>query len=210
MLSSDTVVEVQDTTARENYNKVVIHKRKCVPYVALPSSGRIIPSGGNNNRPTVPPKPRPKVPPKPVLREPDIDIPRYQQYRVVQTQPHQSFKGNIIVEVKEELINNICQSREKTLRAESQELLGRMRKKVELLKEDKVDIQTELRDNTSSIASIIDTVRSLGNMLDADKLKVHIEELDSITSLMTVLRVRLKSNQNKAELTRDPREKVNS
>ena len=57
MLSSDTVVEVQDTTARENYNKVVIHKRKCVPYVALPSSGRIIPSGGNNNRdnpPSVP------------------------------------------------------------------------------------------------------------------------------------------------------------
>ena len=52
MLSSDTVVEVQDTTARENYNKVVIHKRKCVPYVALPSlpaSGRLI-SGGNNNR----------------------------------------------------------------------------------------------------------------------------------------------------------------
>ena len=38
--------------------------------------------------------------------------------------------------------------------------------------------------------------------------QVHIDELDSITSLMTVLRVRLKSNQNKAEVTRDPREKV--
>merc|ERR1711990_524588 len=132
-------------------------------------------------------------------------------YAVVQTTPPpMSFnnnKGNIIAEVKEELINNICQSREKTLRAESQELLGRMRKKVELLKEDKVDIQTELADNTTTITTIIDTVRSLGNMGDADKLKVHIEELDSITSLMTVLRVRLKSNQNKAELTRDPREK---
>ena len=83
---------------------------------------------------------------------------------------------NIIAEVKEELIKNICHSREKTLRAESQELLRRMRKKVELLKEDKVDIQTELRDNTSSIATIIDTVRSLGNMLDADKLKVKPSE----------------------------------
>jgi len=211
MLSSDTVVEVQDTTARENYNKVVIHKRKCVPYVALPlpSNGRVISSGGNNSRPIVPPKPRPKVPPKPVLREPDI--PRYQQYAVVQTTPPpMSFnnnKGNIIAEVKEELINNICQSREKTLRAESQELLGRMRKKVELLKEDKIDIQTELADNTTNITTIITTVRSLGNMVDADKLKVHIEELDSITSLMTVLRVRLKSNQKKAELTRDNREK---
>jgi len=49
----------------------------------------------------------------------------------------------------------------------------------------------------------------LGNLVDADKLKVHIEELDSITSLMTVLRVRLKSNQNKAEVTRDPKEKEN-
>merc|ERR1711963_657193 len=49
----------------------------------------------------------------------------------------------------------------------------------------------------------------LGNLVDADKLKVHIEELDSITSLMTVLRVRLKSSQNKAEVTRDPREKEN-
>jgi len=39
--------------------------------------------------------------------------------------------------------------------------------------------------------------------------QVHIDELDSITSLMTVLRVRLKSNQNKAEVTRDPREKEN-
>ena len=79
---------------------------------------------------------------------------------------------NIIAEVKEELINNICQSREKTLRAESQELLGRMRKKVELLKEDKIDIQTELADNTTNITTIIITVRSLGNMVDADKLKV--------------------------------------
>ena len=60
------------------------------------------------------------------------------------------------------------------MRAESQELLGRMRKKVELLKEDKVDIQTELTDNTTNIITIIETVRSLGNIVDADKLKVNL------------------------------------
>ena len=81
---------------------------------------------------------------------------------------------SIITEAKEELIKNICNSREKTLRAESQELLGRMRKKVELLKEDKVDIQTELTDNTTNIITIIETVRSLGNIVDADKLKVNL------------------------------------
>ena len=50
MLSSDTVVEVQDTATRENYIKVVIYKRKCVPYVAPSSNGRPISSGGKNNR----------------------------------------------------------------------------------------------------------------------------------------------------------------
>ena len=136
------------------------------------------------------------------------------------------------------MINNICHSREATLRAESLELLGRMSKKVNLLKEDQLDIQRELADNKTTISSIINSVRDLGNLVDADKLKVrntriylifiatpshwssyierhftfevHIEELDSITSLMTVLRVRLKSSQNKAEVTRDPREKVSS
>ena len=75
------------------------------------------------------------------------------------------------------MIKNIFNSREKTLRAESQELLGRMKKKVELLKEDKVDIQNELTDNINNINIIIDTVRSLGNLVDADKLKVKHEML---------------------------------
>jgi len=213
MLSSDTVVEVQDTTSRENYNKVVIHKRKCVPYVGLPTTTNsqhelLVCNAGNNNRPIVPPKPRPIVPPKPVLRDPHI--PRKQLGGLGLGGSRDSFnnKGNIIEKAKEELINNICNSREATLRAESQELLGRMSKKVNLLQGDKVDIQRELADNKTTINKIIQTVRELGNLVDADKLKVHIEELDSITSLMTVLRVRLKSNQNRAEVTRDPKEKV--
>lgn len=31
---SDTRVEIADTNHKDNYNKVVIHKRKCVPYSA--------------------------------------------------------------------------------------------------------------------------------------------------------------------------------
>ena len=83
-----------------------------------------------------------------------------------------NFIRNIIEEAKEELINNICNSREATLRAESQELLGRMSKKVNLLQGDKVDIQRELADNKTTINKIIQTVRELGNLVDADKLKV--------------------------------------
>jgi len=209
MLASDTVVEVQDTTARENYNKVVIHKRKCVPYVALTNnhSGLRVSSAGNNNRPIVPPKPRPKVPPKPVLG--DGDIPRKELNCLPGLRDSFNNKGNIIEEAKEELIKNICNSREQILRAEREELLGRMSRAVRLLKEDKLDVQRELTDNDTALTNLVHTVRMTGNLVDADKLKVHIDELDSITSLMTVLRVRLKSNQNKAEVTRDPREKEN-
>ena len=31
---ADTRVEIADTNHKDNYNKVVIHKRKCVPYSA--------------------------------------------------------------------------------------------------------------------------------------------------------------------------------
>ena len=71
------------------------------------------------------------------------------------------------------MINNICHSREATLRAESLELLGRMSKKVNLLKEDQLDIQRELADNKTTISNIINSVRDLGNLVDADKLKVR-------------------------------------
>lgn len=83
-----------------------------------------------------------------------------------------------------------------------------MQSKVDLLKEDKEDIHKELSENSQEIDVILEKIRDAGSIMDADKMKLHIEELESVTSLITVLRVRLKTTQNKLELTKEPTEKV--
>ena len=73
------------------------------------------------------------------------------------------------------MIKNICNSREQILRAEREELLGRMSRAVRLLKEDKLDVQRELTDNDTALTNLVHTVRMTGNLVDADKLKVKLK-----------------------------------
>ena len=97
---------------------------------------------------------------------------------------------------------------EQNLIKEKNELLDRMQSKVNLLKEDKEEIHKELSENSQEIDVIMGKIRDAGSIMDADKMKLHIEELESVTSLTTVLKVRLKTTQNKLELTKEPKEKV--
>ena len=87
-------------------------------------------------------------------------------------------------------------------------MLERMQSKVDLLKEDQHEIVNELTENSAEIENIVEKVRNEGNLADADKLKLHIDELESVTSLITVLKVRLKTTENKLEVTKDSKEKV--
>ena len=89
----------------------------------------------------------------------------------------------------------------KDLREEKNELMNRMQKKVNILKEDKTDILKEVSENNSALYAIIATVDERGTMSDVDKLKVHIKELESVTSLITVLTVRMETAENKVEVT---------
>ena len=87
-------------------------------------------------------------------------------------------------------------------------MLEWMQSKVDLLKEDHHEIVNELTENSAEIENIVEKVRNEGNLADADKLKLHIDELESVTSLITVLKVRLKTTENKLEVTKDSKEKV--
>ena len=51
--------------------------------------------------------------------------------------------------------------------------------------------------------AVVATVEELGSMADGDKLKVHIKELESVTRLLTVLKVRLETAENKLKIARD-------
>jgi len=222
-------VEIVDTTARENYNKVVIHKKKCVP--CGPESkmvlGRHVSQNNNFQRPDVPQKTRPKlppkVPPKPFLLTRGHDtntkqvsppssvslVPRMCPDSPIVRPPPGSVGGgdNCNGHLKERLIEETKSIVEKNLHKERNELIVRMQKKVNFLKEDQAEIKSDLDANSSLVSDFIEKVKSDGNMIDADKLRLHVDELESVTSLMTVLRVRLKTTENKLEVTKDQRDK---
>ena len=110
--------------------------------------------------------------------------------------------------LKERLIEETKSIVEKNLHRERNELIVRMQKKVNLLQEDQAEIKSDLDTNSRVVSDFIEKVKSEGNMIDADKLRLHVDELESVTSLMTVLRVRLKTTENKLEVTKDQRDKV--
>jgi len=221
-------VEIVDTTARDNYNKVVIHKKKCVPCgpenkIVL---GKHVSQNNNIQRPDVPQKPRPKVPPKvppkPFLlprghdkntkqvSPPSVSLVQRMCPDATQVRPPPGSVGgsdNCNGHLKERLIEETKSIVEKNLHKERNELIVRMQKKVNLLKEDQAEIKSDLDANSSVVSDFIEKVKSDGNIIDADKLRLHVDELESVTSLMTVLRVRLKTTENKLEVTKDQRDK---
>jgi len=242
-------VEIVDTTARENYNKVVIHKKKCVPCGPENTVTQrqrkpeevLVRNNNNIKRPDVPQKPKvpPKVPPKPFLARRGRDVntklsppslslgpsvtstllspPLSLVPRICPDPPRPPGAGvggnvtrsddNCNGHLKERLIEETKSIVEKNLLRERNELIVRMQKKVNFLKEDQAEIRRDLEDNGGVISDIIQRVKLDGSIIDADKLQLHIDELESVTNLMTVLRVRLKTTENKIEVTKDQREK---
>ena len=85
-----------------------------------------------------------------------------------------------------------------------------MERTAALLEEDRAELLAELRTNWAGAGGVAGAVQEAGScsLALADKLRVHVAELESVTSLATVLRVRLKTAHNKMEVTKDQREKV--
>merc|ERR1719422_2545665 len=245
------MVEIVDTAARENYNKIVIHKKKWVPisegrnYLAgnyfeieKPSHAdddliavkppRLLKIQGtqmrNNLKPALPPKPA--VPPKPVLcKNLGHNIPGRHAGKMVNdtnmircnhARNNDDSFDNITntrtaklkskTETKE-VGNKPKRERENNLCNKKHELLERMKTKVKILGEDKQEIKNELLENEEDINRIVDIVEDHGSIIDADKLRVHIKELESVTRLKTVLTVREETAQTKMKITTDATEK---
>ena len=91
---------------------------------------------------------------------------------------------------------------------EREELLTRMQNNVNLLQDSLSEINSEIQDNSHYLESFINKIRLDGGIVEADKLKLHVDELDSVTLLKTVLSVRLKTTQNKLELSKELKETV--
>ena len=83
-----------------------------------------------------------------------------------------------------------------------------MKMKIELLKEDKVDISDEISENEKEIKKIISIVENHASLVDSDKLKTHVKELTSVTKLLAVLNVRMEIAEKRIKVASNTTEKV--
>jgi len=222
------VNEVTDDFIENNYEKdKQSHADDDLTVVKLPRLLKIQDTQMKNNlKPALPPKPA--VPPKPVLyKNLGHSIPgRHVGKMVNDTNMIRSNRAwnngdscAIIANIRtqstksqsetNEAGNKPKRDRESNLCNEKHELLERMKKKIKILEEDKQEIEGELIENEQDLNRIVAMVEDHGSIVDADKLKVHIKELESVTRLKTVLTVREESAETKIKITTDASEKVN-
>ena len=78
-----------------------------------------------------------------------------------------------------------------------------MQKKVDILNDDKIDTLKEMSENKCDLDAVVTTVEELGSITNVDKLQVHIQELEYVTILLTVLKVRVETAENKLKVVTD-------
>jgi len=248
----DTIVELGDSD-KDNYNKVIIHKRKCVAYTTtnsvnicedsrgkessdddehniyanIRSQSFKIPNDtksqiincypplktGSKQRPKVPPKPKNinRVPPTRAVSDP-ISVKNVKSLKTTTTSQDviKTDNGNENSQVGHYLTERLIEETKdivaRNLMKEREELLTRMQNNVNLLQDSLSEIKSEIQDNSHYLESFINKIRLDGGIVEADKLKLHMDELDSVTLLKTVLSVRLKTTQNKLELSKELKE----
>merc|ERR1711915_290604 len=184
----DTSVELGDSD-KDNYNKVIIQKRKCVAYTTTKSVNICEDSRGKESS-----------------DEDEHNIYaniRSQSFKIPNDAKSQIINWHYLTERLIEETKNIVA---KNLMKEREELLTRMQNNVNLLQDSLSEIKSEIQDNSHYLESFINKIRLDGGIVEADKLKLHMDELDSVTLLKTVLSVRLKTTQNKLELSKELKE----
>lgn len=77
------------------------------------------------------------------------------------------------------------------LQQHREQLLGRIKHKVDILREDGTEVLVETQAVKAQGGSLVVTLEEQGSWVEADKLRVHLQEVERITSLLKVLTGRL-------------------
>lgn len=95
----------------------------------------------------------------------------------------------------------------KVLGRRREELLIRIKEKVELLKEDEVEVAVLINAVRAQGERLVSTLEAQGSLAEGDKLRVHLHEVERITSLLKVLNGRLSRTEKVLMRTTDEEQK---
>ena len=96
----------------------------------------------------------------------------------------------------------------RTLERRREELLVRMREKVELLREDGLEVEEEMRKVREAGERLVGRVEEQGNLADGEKVRVHLQEVERLTSLLEVLGGRLGRTERQLQRAEEGEQRV--
>ena len=97
--------------------------------------------------------------------------------------------------------------REKLSR-EREELLDRMKEKVRILREDELEVEADMRSVREEGERLVGLVEEQSSFVEGDKVRVHLQEMERLITLLRVLNARLGRTEKLLLRTRDADQKV--
>ena len=97
--------------------------------------------------------------------------------------------------------------REKLSR-EREELLNRMKEKVRILREDELEVEADMRSVREEGERLVGLVEEQSSFVEGDKVRVHLQEVERLITLLRVLNARLGRTEKLLLRTRDADQKV--
>ena len=97
--------------------------------------------------------------------------------------------------------------REKLSR-EREELLDRMKEKVRILREDELEVEADMRSVREEGERLVVLVEEQSSFVEGDKVRVHLQEMERLITLLRVLNARLGRTEKLLLRTRDADQKV--
>ena len=99
------------------------------------------------------------------------------------------------------------EEREKLSR-EREELLDRMKEKVRILREDELEVEADMRAVREEGERLVGLVEEQASFVEGDKVRVHLQELERLITLLRALNARLGRTEKLLLRTQDADQKV--
>ena len=97
--------------------------------------------------------------------------------------------------------------REKLSR-EKEELLDRMKEKVRILREDELEVEADMQSVREEGERLVGLVEEQSSFVEGDKVRVHLQEVERLITLLRVLNARLGRTEKQLLRTQDADQKV--
>ena len=104
--------------------------------------------------------------------------------------------------------SSVREGEREKLSREREELLNRMKEKVRILRKDELEVEADMRSVREEGERLVGLVEEQSSFVEGDKVRVHLQEVERLITLLRVLNSRLGRTEKLLLRTRDADQKV--